>query len=154
MSHGKDPRDDQQQKGHHETSTRRQRQEEKTRKLLNFPQFDLKPRIKTYLQAEVVREEHLVVTEQSSEPQHAAPEWGTSWFSTGSSLEADAGRDAPAAPSPVLDSGADRRCFRDKDKATPCYSWPGPSDSPVVCSSINSGSWHHPSDLQCVNCSP
>lgn len=54
--------------------TTKQVQEEQTRKMLSFPQFDFNPRIKIYLQTEVVTEEHLLVTEQSSELQHAAPE--------------------------------------------------------------------------------
>lgn len=78
---GKDPWDDHQQKGHHETSTRRTNKKASPFSPIWFQAQDKK----TYLQAEVVTGEHLLVTEQSSEPQHAAPEWGTSWFSTGSS---------------------------------------------------------------------
>lgn len=80
---GKGPWDDQQQNRQHETSKKK-----KTIKLFNFPQFALKSMREIDLQAEAATGEHLFVTEQSSEPQHAAPEWETSWFSTGSFLEA------------------------------------------------------------------
>lgn len=98
----------------------------KTRELLNFSQFALKPRTETYLQAEVLTGEHLLVTEQSSEPQHAAPERGKSWFSTGSFLEAGRRGRCIHCSKPkfalAVDSGADRRYFRDKDKASPWFS--------------------------------